>query len=144
MLLSARHGVPSVTEEPLEDEISASPVFFETERREAQAGPQLTPGETNTLATQTGVTVHTFEEREHQSEIPCRPSKHWIVFYLSPFGQWSAEDFLMGHEIIPRPLNRPRGRMSTQDERRNISIPPRVTYGSLVGESDGVAPYGLE
>lgn len=131
-----------VLEEPCE--VFGSPVFYAEERRDVPAGPVLTPGETNTLATQPA-TVHGFDERQKQSEIACRPSKHWIVFFLSPFGDWSAEDFLMGHELTTiRPLNRPRGRMSTQDERRNISIPPRVTYGALVGESDGEAPYGLE
>lgn len=130
---------------PLEaEEVYASPVFYDEARREVPAGPVLTPGETNTLATQPA-TVHGFDERQKQSEIACRPSKHWIVFFLSPFGEWSAEDFLMGHELTTiRPPNTPRGRLSTQDERRNISIPPRVTYGALVGESDGEAPYGLE
>lgn len=120
-----------------------SPAFYETFRREVPAGPVLTPGEVNTNAVQPA-TVHTFEERQPQSEIPCRPSKHWIVFFASPFGAWSAEDFIMGKESIARTRNTPRGRMSTQDERRNVSIPTRVTYGSLVGESDGESPYGLE
>lgn len=123
---------------------TGSPAFFETRRREVPAGPVLTPGEVNTLATQPA-TVHEFDERQRQSEIPCRPSKHWIVFFLSPFGQWSAEDFIMGRETIPfGAANTPRGRMSTQDDRRNVTIPTRVTYGSLVGESDGEAPYGLD
>lgn len=142
-----RSGSALLTSSPLEDEVSASPMAYEVERRHAVTGPVLTPGEVNTFAPQTDVTVHTWRDRvdEPQSAIACRPSKHWIVFFLSPFGQWSAEDFIMGHALTEvRPLNRPRGRMSTQDERRNISIPPRVTYGALVGESDGEAPYGLE
>lgn len=122
---------------------TASPAFFEVFRRTPPAGPVLTPGETNVLATQPA-TVHGFDERQKQSEVPCRPSKHWIVFFLSPFGQWSAEDFIMGKESLPRTRNTPRGRMSTQDERRNVTIPTRITYGSLVGESDGEAPYGLD
>lgn len=135
-----------------EEDESVSPVFFETYRREPSSGQVvLTPGEKNELATQPA-TVHGFEERPPQSEFPCRPSRHMIAFYLSPFGEWSAEDFLMGNvdlgsdakAPIPRPRNVPLGRLSTQDDRRNVNIPPRITYGSLVGENEGVAPYGLD
>lgn len=125
---------------------TGSPAFFETRRREVPAGPVLTPGEVNVDAVQ-AQTVETWIDKvdQPQSAIPCRPSKHWIVFFLSPFGQWSAEDFIMGRETIPfGAANTPRGRMSTQDDRRNVTIPTRVSYGSLVGESDGEAPYGLD
>jgi hypothetical protein len=121
----------------------ASPAFFFVRRRENVRGPMLTPGEVNVWARQTDVTVHEFEERQHQSRIPCRPSRHWIAFF-GPIPKWSAEDFLAGKDGIRRMPNTPRGRMSLQQDRRNVAIPDRVSYGSLVGENDGYSPNGLD
>lgn len=123
----------------------ASPVFYRVGRREPPAGPVLTPAEYNANDLQTDVTVHGFDERLPQSQIICRPSRHWIAFFLAPV-DWpmGCGDFIMGHEAIPRAANTPRGRLSTMDDRRNVAIPPRVTYGSLVGDMDGVSPNGLD
>lgn len=131
-----------------------SPLGYAVSRRSASSGfVQLTPGETNEAlhpltdrgpddVPVTGPGI--LEERLQQSEVPCRPSRFSIAFFLSPWGYAWSDDFLMGHESIPRMPNTPQGRLSQQDERRNIAIPPRISYGALVGENDGVSPYGLE
>lgn len=108
----------------------------------------LTPGEHNQWDMQINQTVSPVSEKIPQSEIVARPSRRFIAFFLAPGNSggpaWSAEDFIMGHESIPFARRFPRGRLSTMDDRRNIDIPPRVAYGSLVGDMDGVSPNGLD
>lgn len=125
-----------------------SPAFFRVTRREPPAGPMITPGLHNQWDIESNQTVAQFDERIPQSQIHCRPSRRFIAFFLAPGTaggpNWEADDFIMGHESIPFTRRFPRGRLSTMDDRRNIDIPPRVAYGSLVGDMDGVSPNGLD
>jgi hypothetical protein len=124
-----------------------SPVFYRTTRREPPAGPMITPGEHSRLDYQ-DQTPPFVSSRMRQSEVHCRPSRSQITFFLAPGNSggpaWSAEDFIMGHESVPHSRNTPRGRLSIVDDRRNIDVPPRIAYGSLVGDFDGVSPNGLD
>lgn len=124
----------------------ASPAAWAVRRRTAwNGGVQLTPGETNMLGRPAYKADGILEERIQQSLLPHRPSTRMIAFFLSPLGFAWPDDFIMGHETVGfTNANTPRGRLSTMDDRRNIGIPDRVSYGSIVGESDGVAPYGLD
>lgn len=126
----------------------ASPIFHRVIRREPPAGPMITPGEHNHWDVQSNQTVAQFDERIPQSQIQCRPSRRFIAFFLAPGNSggpaWSAEDFIMGRETIPFARRFPRGRLSTMDDRRNVDVPPRIAYGSLVGNMDGVSPNGLD
>lgn len=124
-----------------------SPVFYSVSRRHAwNGGVQLTPAEYNQRADVLDVDggPDVLVLPVPQSELPHRPSRAWIAFFLSPWGFHMADDFIMGHETVPHMSGVPRGRLSTQDDRRNVGIPTRISYGAMVGESDGVAPYGLE
>lgn len=104
-----------------------------------------TPGEHNRWDMQSNQTAPILTERLHQSLVHSRPSRHWIAFFLSPTPDWwSMEDFIMGHETVDFVPNTPRGRLSTMDDRRNVAIPPAVSYGSQIGDMDGVSPNGLD
>lgn len=122
----------------------ANPAFFRVRRREPLEGPEMTPaeytGESSVQPDEPYVNA-----RMRQSHVHARPSRRIIqTWFLSPWDVWSAQDFIMGHESIPRTRNTPRGRLSTMDDRQNIAVPPRISYGSLVGEMDGVSPNGLD
>lgn len=118
--------------------------FFRVRRREPVEGPMMTPAEYTGRSANEPSTPHV-SIRDPQSDIRCRPSRRIIeTWFLSPMGAWSAEDFTMGKESVPLARNTPRGRLSTMDDRQNISIPPRISYGSAVGEMDGVSPNGLD
>jgi hypothetical protein len=119
-------------------------IGYRVRRREPVEGPMLTPAEyTGRRATQPGEPF--VSERMRQSEVHSRPSKRIIqTWFLSPMGDWSSEDFLFGEVPIPRPTNFPRGRLSQMDDRMNVAVPPRISYGSMVGEMDGVSPNGLD
>jgi hypothetical protein len=118
---------------------------YTVRRRVPPAGPVVTPGLHNQEDySNGGGNVKGFDERMPQSLIHCRPSRRQIVFFLSTNGQWSEDRFIMGHETIPYQQRFPRGRLSTMDDRRNVSVPPRISYGSMIGENDGVSPNGLD
>jgi hypothetical protein len=119
---------------------------YKVRRREPIEGPMLTP----VLHQQEdysngGGNLSGFDERIPQSQIACRPSRRQIAFFLAPI-EWpmGCGDFIMGHETIPFMQRFPRGRLSTMDDRRNVSIPPRVSYGSQIPELDGLSPNGLD
>lgn len=122
-----------------------TPAFFYKARREPFRGPQLTPAEYQESVSQLEQTVHTFEERQPQSQVLCRPSKNQVAFFLSPVDMYSCPDFIIPKERFGQPFRAtPRGREMLLDDRRNIQRPDTVAYGDLVGASDGYAPYGLD
>lgn len=117
---------------------------YRVRRRVPPAGPMVTPGEHNQLDTVQTDTPYV-SEKIPQSEVISRPSRRQIAFFLSEYDTiLGAQDFLFGHETIPFGRRFPNGRLSNQDPRRNVAVPPRISYGSLVGEMDGVSPNGLD
>lgn len=140
-----RGGAPRATTNEHAPPVDPLAVFVPV--HEPFRGPVRTVGEVNHDVYQDNQTVHEFDERLPQSRIPCRPARERVTLFLHPNPDYVfSGDFLMADEksIAPRFTGIPPGRLSLQDDRRNVERPDYVSYGDQVGELYGVAPYGLD
>jgi hypothetical protein len=129
--------------------------------------PQYTPFEENAdhLVLQDGNVY--VSQQIRNSLFQSRPARHTTVFFLEPTGGigdgtgWMFGGFdyevevakargqrIEGKETLHSSSQRQsgivRGGWLPNPDRRNIAVPPTQSYGDYVGESDGVAPFGLE
>jgi hypothetical protein len=146
------------------------PFTWVSRREPLNAGsPQYTPYEDNSdqLVLQEGNIF--VSEKVRDSLFNSRPSRHRTVFFLQPDGTYGdgtgwmfggfdytigraeaieRDQLIAGKETLHLSQQRQegivRGGWLPDPYRRNIAVPPTESYGDYVGESDGVAPYGLE
>jgi hypothetical protein len=132
----------------------ANPNLVWASRREPllAGSPQFTPWEENSehLVEHDGANP-LLVDRYHDSQVPTRPSRHRVAFFLQPVGDgdgdqgwtdWSgAGGFIVGKSMLSHEAGFPRGRFTLAEQRRNVAVPPTASYGDLVGELDGRSAY---
>jgi hypothetical protein len=124
------------------------PMLTKVSRREPMlaGSPQYTPFELNEKLTEESQGNAFVPSRIRDSLFNPRVSKKQVVFFLQPtgidggWGDWWAAPFIQGKNLHSAIRTSPAGRFTTADNRRNIDIPPTISYGDTQGATyDGVS-----